>query len=82
MEIDKRIEKLEEQSIRTLEIVTELKMAICGSEKIGVNGLIKKVNRNRDYIEKDKKQKWMIAGGVAVISFLFGLIISLWNKIF
>lgn len=77
-----RIEKLEASQNKTLEIVTELKMAICGSEKIGVNGLIKKVNTNSKYIEEDKKRKWMIAGAVTVLSFIAGLLISIWDKLF
>ena len=79
---EKRIEDLEVIQNKTLEIVTELKMAICGSEKIGVEGIINKVRKHESYIENDKKQKWMIAGGVIVISFILGLLVTLWNKIF
>jgi len=62
--------------------IIEVKMAIMGSEKLGVNGLIQKVNKNTKYIEQDKKVKYTIYGGFGVISFLLGLLIAFRDKIF
>lgn len=70
MTIDDRLDCYEENQMKILETVTELKLAVIGSQKIGVDGLINKVNKHHDYIEKDKKQKWLIAGGISVIALL------------
>jgi hypothetical protein len=78
-EIENRLERIEEDQKVVLETVTELKMAVIGSEKLGVKGLIKKVDEHEKYIESDKKMKWTVAGGVTVIS---SVVASLWNKLF
>jgi len=59
----------------------EVKMAIMGSEKLGVNGLIQKVDRNTKYIEQDKKLKYRIAGAGSVIIFILTFLKIFWNKI-
>lgn len=65
---EERLEMIEKSQNTILETVTELKMAICGSEKIGVEGLIMKVRRHENYIESDKKQKWTLAGAASVVA--------------
>jgi hypothetical protein len=80
--LDSRVKSLENTSQKTLEIVTELKMAICGSDKIGLEGIVKKINRHEKYINQDKELKLKIFGGFTIISLLSGLIIKFWEKIF
>ena len=82
MDIDKVAKELDQikgDNKNILAIVTELKMAVCGSEKIGVPGLIKRVNEHDDYIENDKKRKWMLAGAITAIASIAG---SLFSKLF
>lgn len=71
---EQRFKGLEANQQQILDTLTQLKMAVCGSERIGFEGLVPKVNRHEKYIENDKRQKWMIAGAVGVISFLFSVI--------
>ena len=47
-----------------------------------INVGAKRLDEVECYIEKNKKQKWMIAGGVTVIGFISATLISLWTKIF
>ena len=56
--------------------VDEMYKSIVGSE-LNPNGLIKRVKTIEDYQNKDKKQKWMVAGGFAVL----GLLSKFWDKI-
>lgn len=49
--------------------VGEIRTALLGSE-FNDKGLIKRIGEIEDYQNKDKKQKWMIAGGFVVITFL------------
>lgn len=72
--MEERLKAIESTQQTILDAVTQLKMAVCGSEKLGFEGLVPKVNRHEKYIENDKRQKWMIAGAVGVISFLFSVI--------
>lgn len=55
---------------------------LCGDLKYGMEGLINQVKRHEKYIEMDKKLKWMISGGIVVLSFLAGIIAKTWDKIF
>ncbi len=54
-DFEKRISNLEENSEKILEIVTELKVGVCGSEQIGVEGLIKQSRRHEKFIEHCEK---------------------------
>lgn len=76
MELNEKLKQIEDTQRTILEAVTELKMAVCGSDKIGVEGLVSKVFKHEKYIDSDKRQKWMIAGGIAVITFIFSLILT------
>lgn len=78
---EEKLERIEENQKLVITTLTELKMAVCGSEKIGVEGLVKKVKKHEKYIESDKKRAWIITGGLTVLSFLAGLIISVWDKV-
>jgi len=49
--------------------VTEIKAALLGSE-FNKNGLMQRVEKIECYQQKDKKHKWMVAGGFVVITFL------------
>ena len=47
----------------------EVKSALLGSE-FNKNGLMQRVEKIESYQQKDKKHKWMVAGGFVVITFL------------
>lgn len=78
---DTRITQLEQTSKETLSIVKQLRTAICGDEDYDIEGIAKTVRRHENYIIQDKKTKWMIAGAVAVITFLAGILTQLFDKI-
>tara|TARA_R110000850_G_scaffold64493_4_gene144762 strand:+ start:1347 stop:1550 length:204 start_codon:yes stop_codon:yes gene_type:complete len=50
--------------------------AFIGSE-LQPNGYVKRLEKIEKHQETDKRQKWMFAGGVAVLGFLF----NLWGKL-
>lgn len=56
--------------------IKEMKEALLGNP-YGQKGLVHRVEAIECYQQKDKKQKWMIAGGAAVIGFL----VKFWDKI-
>ena len=76
-----RIEKIEQTTNGIQSDVKEIKLALAGSEKIGLKGFAKRVNEVESYIEKDKKQKNRIYGGFAVFVFIWGIIKLSWNYI-
>jgi len=57
----------------------EIKMAVIGSDQLGIEGIVKKVEKHEQYINIDKKQKWSIAGGTAVIVFIITFLITLFK---
>jgi hypothetical protein len=63
-----RLKRIEDNQKIVLETLIELKIGLMGSRKLGIEGTIPKVERHDQYIEKDKKLKWTIAGGISVIS--------------
>ena len=65
---EKRLKYIEQSQQQILDTLTQLKMAVIGSEKIGVEGLVPKVVRHEKYIESDKKFKWMFAGAVTLVT--------------
>lgn len=77
--VETRIKNVEEDMKQTLQIVTEIKMALTGSEHLGIEGIVNQVRRHEDYIEKDKKQKWLLSGTVMILASGIG---AFWNKIF
>lgn len=79
--IEDRLECIEQNQKVLIEKMTDLNMAVIGSNKIGVEGLISKVNKHEKYIEGDRKQKWLIAGAAGVISFIVTLIITFYEKV-
>ena len=82
MKLNEEYKKLKDTVDKVLIIVTELKMGLLGSEKLDFEGVIQKVKRHEKYIQRDKRLKYMIYGGIMVISFLVTLLIKLWDKIF
>lgn len=54
----------------------QVKQALLGNE-YGQKGLVHRVENLECYQQKDKKQKWMIAGAGVVIGFL----VKFWDKI-
>lgn len=48
-----------------------LNTAVMGDKEAGVDGLVSRVEKTEKYIEKDKRLKYMGAGGIAVVSFTF-----------
>lgn len=76
-ELKDKLVVFEETQQQILSSVTELKLGVCGSKKIGVEGIVQRVKRNEIYIENDKKMKYKIAGGIIVIAFLFNLGLAL-----
>lgn len=67
--LEARMEKVEENNQQILQIVTEIKLGLCGSKQLGVEGVIDKVKKNSEYIERDKRQKYKFAGAAGVIIF-------------
>lgn len=72
-----RLEKLEQQNEQLtqsnqqiLNIVTELKLGLVGSKQLEIEGVVQKVKRHDEYIEKDKKQKYKFAGAAGILVFL------------
>lgn len=65
-----RLDKIDKTLDSIQQNVTEIKLVLVGSEQLKTEGIIQKVNEHDKYIEKDKKQKWMIAGALAVLTFL------------
>jgi hypothetical protein len=99
--IEQEFEMLRKGQDKILLIVTELKMGVCGSEKVGVEGIVQKqiktdayiyelkehdiintVEKHSDYIDKDKKWKYILYGGWIVALAIVTSIIQLWDKIF
>jgi hypothetical protein len=80
--IEDRLKCIEANQQQQNETLVEIKMAICGSEKIGFEGIVEKVKRHENYIEADKKQKWLVAGGISVFTFILGTLFQVWDKIF
>ena len=60
--------------------LTEIKLAFAGSEKIGLKGFAQRVEDAECYIDKDKKQKWMVRGGVIVLGALWAVIKFIFSK--
>ena len=50
-DLKERLETLEETNNQILSSVTELKLGVCGSEKIGVEGMVQKTNRHEIFIQ-------------------------------
>ncbi len=66
-----------QQQINDIESdVKEIKALLIGNE-YNDNSLIKRVKEVEDYQKKDRKQKYMFAGGAAVLGFLF----NLWQRL-
>jgi hypothetical protein len=74
---DERLKKVEADTEKILTTVIELKLGVCGSEQIGIEGMLQKVKRHEEYIENDKKSKYRFAGGIAVLTFIITITISL-----
>ena len=51
--------------------VDEIRAALLGNE-YNKQGLLQRLEAIEDYQRSDKRFKWMVAGGVSVISFLIG----------
>ena len=73
-EDNERLKKLEANQMETLNLVTELKLGLLGSDKLKLKGIAQKVQDHEEYIDKDKKRKYQVAGAVAAISFVFGMV--------
>lgn len=80
--VETRLESIECQQREMKEVLNRIELAVCGSDKDGIDGLVKKVKKHDDYIEFDKKQKWLIAGGISVLTFIIGSIAQIWDKLF
>jgi seryl-tRNA synthetase len=70
-------QKLDELKAENNAKIKNIEMALYGDEKGKLKGVIQKVQENSDYIEKDKKHKWLTRGGVIVALFL----IKFWTSI-
>jgi len=46
--------------------MSEMHTAICGS-RLNPNGLIQRMDKVERYQSKDKKQKWIVLGGIAAL---------------
>lgn len=67
---------MKEQVDNIEKTVNEIKVALLGNE-YNDKGLVHRVKEVEDYQLKDKKQKWMIAGALALI----GIIGRFWKEI-
>jgi len=67
--MQEQINELQKTSKQTANDVKEIKDFLIGNEFLD-NGLINRVKTMEDYQSRDKKQKWMIAGGVSVLALL------------
>lgn len=72
-----RLMKVEQTNERILTLVTELKIGVCGSEQVGVDGIIQKVRKHEAYIESDKRDKYRFAGAISAITFVITIGVSL-----
>jgi hypothetical protein len=94
---EQRIAKIEQTTTNTHNVVgqvstdvndlknelTGLRLAIGGSDKIGLKGFAKRMEEVEEYVVKDKKQKNIVYGVFITLSFLFGgLLKFVWDKIF
>jgi hypothetical protein len=60
--------------------ITEIKMAVIGSDRLKIKGALQKIQDHDDYILLDKKLKWMIAGAWALIVFIFTGVLVYFKK--
>lgn len=67
---------MQEQLNEIQQDVKEMKAAMLGT-KYGQKGLVHRVEKVECYQQKDRKHKWMIAGGAVVV----GFIVKFWDKI-
>jgi hypothetical protein len=74
--VEERLESIELTQLTIVGDLKELKMGVCGSDQIGVEGLVTKVKKHEDYIESDKKQKWTLAGAASVVGSALAYLIS------
>ena len=56
--------------IEMAQAMAEMKMAVIGSEKLGIKGIVQKVQENSEYIDKDKKTKYTLTGIWLAASFV------------
>ena len=61
--------KMQEQLDKIEKDVIDIKNALLGTD-YNKNGIVKRVEVVEKYQSRDKKQKWMVAGGFIVISFI------------
>jgi len=59
--------------------VSRIETALSGDPKNGIDGVAQKVCKNSEYIEKDKRLKWMIAGVVSFFSIVGAKILGLFD---
>lgn len=64
--MQEQINKLEKTVKQTSDDVKEIKAFLIGNDYIN-NGLVQRVDTVEKYQNKDKKQKWMVLGGVSVL---------------
>lgn len=57
--------------------IKEMKEALLGTQ-YGSEGIVHRVEKVEEYQSRDKRQKWMIAGGATVVAF----IVKYWDKLF
>jgi len=77
---EKRIETIEKSTNSIQSDVKEIKLALSGSEQIGLKGFATRMKDVECYVEKDKKQKWMIRGGIIVIGTLWAVFKFIFSK--
>lgn len=78
-------EILEEMSgkVSTMEVsLDKLNQTVIGNESYDQEGLVKKVKRHDEYIEKDKEYKNKILGGSIIIAFLYGIFLKFSDRLF
>jgi hypothetical protein len=65
--MQQQIDKIEKMVTDQKESLSRIETALFGDERSGIDGVIKELKSNRSYIEKDKKLKWTIGGGIGLL---------------
>lgn len=74
--VEERLSRIESNQAMTNETLNKIHTALCGNPEFKLEGVVEKVDKHDKYIETDKRLKWMIAGGVVVISAIVTIIIK------
>ena len=72
--MEREIADIKSTLLEHSKILIKLDHTICGDERASVDGYGKRIKTIESYIEKDKRFKWSLAGGLAVLTAIFNWI--------